>query len=120
MTFGAWLGAYSSNQTALEEFYVRRFRSEFSGVFNKWAESKPRENPSAPPTPFAMPEYELKERRAAADLERKANEKFTAGEDANEKGDKFVLVTVILANALFFGGINQLPQNKACAKSCWA
>jgi hypothetical protein len=85
-------------------------------VFNKWAERKPRENPSAPPTPFAMPEYELKDRRAAADLERKAQDKFAAGEDADEKGDKFVLTTVVLANALFFGGINQLSQNKGMRK----
>jgi len=58
-----------------------------------------------------LPDYELKERGQAAELENKAQEKFAAGEDANDKGDKFVLATVILANALFFGGINQLPHS---------
>mgnify|MGYP007039486280 CR=1 FL=1 len=111
MAFGAYLSAYSANEKTLMEFYVQRFRPEFKRVFNIWMESRPLQNPDAAPTPFALPDYELKERGQAADLENKAQGKFAAGEDANDKGDKFVLATVILANALFFGGINQLPHS---------
>jgi hypothetical protein len=59
-----------------------------------------------------MPGYDAGARRAAADLDRQAHEKFARGQEANERGDRFVLATVILANALFFGGINQLPHGK--------
>jgi hypothetical protein len=111
MAFGAYLSAYSGNEEALKQFYVQRFRPEFKRVFDTWMESRPLQNPDAAPTPFALPDYDLKEREHASDLEQQAQEKFAAGEDANDKGDKFVLATVILANALFFGGINQLPHS---------
>jgi hypothetical protein len=111
MSFGAYLSAFASNEEALEQFYVQRFRPEFLRVFNTWIASEPLRNPDAAPTPFALPDYDLKERRLAADMERQAHEKFAAREAANDKGDRFVLATVILANALFFGGINQLPHS---------
>jgi hypothetical protein len=116
MTFGAYLSAYSANDEALKQFYVQRFRPEFMRVFNIWIESRPILNPDAAPTPFALPEYDLKERGQADELERQAHEKFAAGEDANARGDRFVLATVILANALFFGGINQLPHSMLIRK----
>ena len=111
MAFGAYLSAYSANEEQLKQFYVQRFRPEFLRVFNIWMESRPLQNPDAAPTPFALPEYDLKERKMADDMERQAHEKFAAGETANDKGDRFVLATVILANALFFGGIAQLPSS---------
>jgi hypothetical protein len=116
MTFGAWLSAHAAEETELENFYVKRFRPEFARVFGIWAATRPRFNPDAPPTPFVMPEYDLKERKAADELEQKAHDLFAAGENANKKGDQFVLATVILANALFFGGINQLPNSKRTRK----
>jgi hypothetical protein len=112
MAFGAWLSAYASSKSELEEFYLRRFRPEFSTAFNAWAATQPRTNPNAPPTPFVMPGYNESGRRIAADMEQQAHEKFAAGQEANRRGDQFVLATVILANALFFGGINQLPHSR--------
>jgi hypothetical protein len=112
MVFGAWLSARAANEVELEAFYLRRFRPEFTGVFNAWVATDPGVNPAAPPTPFAMQDYEAARRREVADLEEHARNAFAAGEDANEKGDAFVLVTVILANALFFGGINQIAKGK--------
>jgi hypothetical protein len=112
MVFGAWLSARAANETELEAFYLRRFRPEFTDVFNAWVATDPGANPAAPPTPFAMQDYEAARRREVADLEENARNAFVAGENANEKGDAFVLVTVILANALFFGGINQIAKAK--------
>ena len=112
MTFGAWLSAYASDRDKLQQFYAQRFRPEFSTAFKDWIATQPYTNPDALSTPFAMPAYDAGGRSAAAELERQAQEKFAAGQEANEKGDKFVLATVILANALFFGGINQLPHGR--------
>lgn len=111
MSFGAYLSALAGEEDALEEFYIKRFRPEFKRVFDLWVESRPLQNPTAAPTPFAMSEYVLPELKKAEELEKQAQEKFASGEEANDRGDKFILATVILANALFFGGINQLPHN---------
>jgi hypothetical protein len=111
MSFGAYLSALAANEEALEQFYIKRFRPEFKRVFDIWIESRPLQNPAAAPTPFALPEYDLPQRKKAEDLEKQAQEKFASGEEANDRGDKYILATVILANALFFGGINQLPHS---------
>jgi hypothetical protein len=112
MAFGAWLSARAENKPELEDFYVQRFRPEFARVFAAWIATSPRTNPAAPPSPFAMPDYDSVRQKEAEALEQKAQDAFAAGQDANDKSDAFVLATVILANAMFFGGINQIPHNK--------
>jgi hypothetical protein len=112
MAFGAWLSARSANQPELEDFYVQRFRPEFAKVFNAWVATSPRTNPASPPSPFAMPDYDAVRQKEAETLERQAQEAFSAGQNANDRSDAFVLGTVILANAMFFGGINQIPHNR--------
>jgi len=110
MTFGSWLSAYASREETLEDFYRRRFRPEFSHVFEAWIATRPALNPNAPPTPFAMPGYKLPEREEAYRLEQQSHEAYETGQRANQISDSFVLATVIFANALFFGGINQIPR----------
>jgi hypothetical protein len=112
MAFGAWLSARSSNQPELEDFYLQRFRPEFARVFNAWIATSPRTNPASPPSPFAMSDYDAVRQKEAETLERRAQEAFAAGQRANDRSDAFVLGTVILANAMFFGGINQISHNR--------
>ena len=112
MAFGAWLSAHAENNAELDGYYRQRFRPEFKRVFEEWAAQRPRENPNAASSPFVLPGYSVAELDRAEALEQRANEAYLKGQDANEKGDKFVLATVILANALFFGGINQISQSR--------
>jgi hypothetical protein len=56
-TFVQWVNAERSKDEALADFYRDRFRKEFRPAFAAWEATRPAENPDAPLTPFAMPEY---------------------------------------------------------------
>ncbi|MES1198649.1 MAG: hypothetical protein ABUS48_01560 [Pseudomonadota bacterium] len=111
LIFSAWLNARGAGEDRLETFYHERFRPDFLRAFDAWIATNPQTNPQAPPTPFAMPDYRLAQRAHAQALDAQAKRAFEQGQDANEHGDAFVLGTVILASALFFGGINQIPHS---------
>jgi hypothetical protein len=111
MAFSAWLGARAAGERGLQDFYRARFRPEFRAAFEAWLATNPESNPHAAPTPFATPRYKLEAHERAVALERKAHAQFQAGQTANQRGDSFVLATVILANALFFGGIGQVARS---------
>ena len=105
--FTNWLDAFAAQETVLSEFYQQRFRDEFKVAFEAWLASSPRQNPDAPPSPFAMPEYQLESAARSDDLEAQADALFQQGQNANDIGDGFVLNTVILAVALFFVAMSE-------------
>ena len=57
--FTQWVDAYARDEIELAAFYRKRFRPEFQPAFNAWVATKPRKNPDAPLSPFALPEYKL-------------------------------------------------------------
>ena len=57
-TFTQWVNAYARKETALRDFYFKRFRAEFKPAVNAWIATRPLKNPKAPLTPFAMPQYQ--------------------------------------------------------------
>jgi hypothetical protein len=70
-----------------------------------WLKLDPLNNPSAPPSPFRMAEYaqvETVEVARQADL---ANKALAAAAEARRFSDNYVLLTVVFASVLFFGGI---------------
>lgn len=103
--FTNWINAYAVNNQQLADFYRARFRDEFIPPFDAWVLTDPKNNPSAPKSPFAMPEYSLAKNEEADSLEIKAGEYFDAAESANEIADRYVLDTVILASVLFLAGM---------------
>jgi hypothetical protein len=106
-TFTSWLDAYAVGNTELSDFYQQRFRAEFKVAFEAWVATTPRLNPDAPPSPFAMPEYQLEAATRSDELEAQADSLFQQGQEANDIGDSFVLNTVILAVALFFTAMSE-------------
>jgi TRAP-type C4-dicarboxylate transport system permease small subunit len=105
-TFVQWVDAYAQDQTELADFYRERFRDEFKPAFEAWVATKPVQTPSAPPTPFAMPEYRL---AATADAERlDARAEVLAAEvrQSIQRSTNYVLGVVLCAVALFFAGIS--------------
>jgi len=105
-TFIQWIDAHASKNTALADFYRKRFRTEFKPAFNAWTATGPFTNPNAPLTPFAMPEYRL---AATADAERldKAAEASSAAVRRNiQHAANYVLGVVLFAVALFFAGMS--------------
>lgn len=109
--FTNWVNAYAENNQELANFYVKRFRAEFIPAFDAWVATRPLQNPDAPSSPFAMPEYQVAEADRSTQLEEEASQVFMAGAEANEIGDLYVLNTVFLASVLFLAGIASQVKN---------
>lgn len=107
LLFQGWLGAAAQDETLLQDFYRERFRPEFARAFEAWMATAPLANPNAPASPFAMPEYHSARLAEAQRLQKQADDLFNQGQRDNDIGDRFVRATVLLAVALFFGGIGQ-------------
>ena len=75
--FTQWVDAYARDETELADFYRKRFRAEFQPAFEAWVATKPRTNPDAPLSPFAMPQYKLAA-TAQADAPRGAGRRVLA------------------------------------------
>jgi hypothetical protein len=107
LTFRGWLSATAQKEPVLQAFYRQRFRPEFSAAFEAWLRTEPLVHSDAPPTPFAMPQYHSARMAEARRLQGRADALFELGQRDNDISDRFVRGTVLLAVALFFGGISQ-------------
>ncbi len=106
LTFTQWIDAYSTGDRQLAEFYRQRFRPEFKPAVAAWTATRPLTNPKAPPTPFAMPQYEVAENAEAASKTQEAEQATAAAQEANQRSDNYVLAVVLFAASLFFAGIS--------------
>jgi hypothetical protein len=104
--FIQWVDAQAQRDTRLERFYRRRFRDEFKPAFQAWIATRPLTSPSAPLTPFAMPEYRLAATEEVERLEASATAAAADAEDDIERADRYVLAVVLFASSLFFAGIS--------------
>jgi hypothetical protein len=105
-TFVQWVDARRRGDAALGRFYRARFRDEFRPAFAAWLATRPLEDPAAPETPFAMPQYRLAASGEAEGLESTAAAASDRAKDANERAGSYMLAVVLLASALFFAGIS--------------
>ncbi|HUV27771.1 MAG TPA: hypothetical protein VMW34_10440 [Anaerolineales bacterium] len=103
--FTNWVNAYAGGDERLINFYEKRFRDEFKPAFDAWVATDPANNPDAPKSPFAMPEYQVSLVQEADRLEVEATETFAKGQVANQTSDNYILNTVFLASVMFLGGI---------------
>ena len=101
-----------------------RFRAEFRPAFERWAASRPLQNPEAAPTPFTLPEYQLEALQEADRLEAEA---AAAGEEVKtdvERAEQYVLAVVLFATALALSGIaarlRLFPVRLALLAVAWA
>jgi hypothetical protein len=104
--FTQWVDAYARGESELASFYQRRFRPEFRPAFEAWVATKPRKNPKAPLTPFAMPQYELASSTEADRLEAKSDAQSELVKTYIQRADNYLLAVVLFAIALFFAGIS--------------
>ena len=104
--FTQWVDAYARDETQLAAFYDKRFRPEFKPAFDAWVATRPRKNPSAPLSPFAMPQYKLAATAAADRLEVKAAASSRRAGAFIERADDYSLAVVLFASSLFFAGIS--------------
>jgi hypothetical protein len=112
-TFIQWVDARAQRRNDLAAFYRARFRPEFKPAFDAWLATRPFTNASAPPTPFAMPQYRLAATAEAERLERTAAAASERAKDANQRADNYMLAVVLFASALFFAGISTKLEVRA-------
>jgi hypothetical protein len=105
-TFTSWVDAFAQDQTELADFYFKRFRAEFKPAVEAWVATRPRRNPDAPLTPFAMPEYRLQARADADALAATAETWATKARRNVDRSTNYVLGVVLFAAVLFFAGMS--------------
>jgi hypothetical protein len=105
-TFTQWVDAFSNDQSKLAAFYFRRFRPEFRPAVTAWIATKPLTNPSAPLTPFDMPQYTSSALNDADALEAKGAAQSLVAQAEVARADRYTLCVVLFATALFFAGIS--------------
>lgn len=115
LTFTQWVNAYAVEDKELTRFYGDRFRDEFKPAVRAWTRTKPLDNPTAPPTPFAMKSYRLAKKAESNRLLASAEETSEEAREANQRSDNYVLAVVLFAAALFFAGIStkiSMPRHR--------
>jgi hypothetical protein len=105
-TFIAWADADRRGETDIADFYADRFRPEFRPAFNSWLATRPATNPDAPPTPFAMAQYQLASRQEAERLDKAADASTAVVLRDLQIASNYVLTVVLYAVVLFFAGMS--------------
>lgn len=103
--FIAYMEARLERSAELETFLFQRFRPEMKTAVEAWLKLDPLNNPAAPPAPFRMAEYAQAETAEIARQEEIAGKAMAASREARGFSDDYVLLTVVFASVLFFGGI---------------
>jgi hypothetical protein len=106
-TVNEWLKADAQGQRKLAEVFERRILPEFRPAFEAWKRTDPVNNPDAPPGPQAMNGYASSKAGEAQKLNRQAAQVFEDGNEARERSDAYVRVTVILATVLLLIAVSQ-------------
>ncbi len=99
-------GIYQPDPAELSGFLFERFRDEFQPAIKAWLAMHPLEDPEAAPTPFSLPEYHLAARQRSEKLAAGANVEAALARRDNQRGDNYVLTTVLFASVLFFAGVS--------------
>jgi hypothetical protein len=105
-TFIQWVDAFARNETELVTFYRKRFRPEFKTAVDAWIATKPLENPAAPLTPFAMPQYKLAATEEAKRLDGEAELSAAEVRRNIQRASNYILGVVLFSVALFFAGMS--------------
>ncbi|MFV2064680.1 MAG: hypothetical protein ACC726_14395, partial [Chloroflexota bacterium] len=99
-----WLQQAQAQDESGMAFLEDRFREEFKPAFTAWVAQAPAGEPP-PGTPFAQEEYQPAEQIKAEGLLEEADAASATAREANQLGDNFVLMAVIMASVLFFAGV---------------
>jgi hypothetical protein len=105
-TFIAWVDADRSGQDDLADVIEARFRPEFRTAFEAWTATQPFTADDAPPTPFAMPDYQLASRTLADQLDEQAAASAAEVGTDIQRASNYVLTVVLYSVVLFFGGMS--------------
>ncbi|HMP83906.1 MAG TPA: hypothetical protein PKA41_14500 [Verrucomicrobiota bacterium] len=104
MLFAEFINARAASNESHAVFYLERFRPEARAAFDAWMATKPFENPDAPRHPFVTNYYKPRLLEAAREFENESQSLWQSAGDAGRASRGYVMLTVLLATALFCGG----------------
>ena len=102
--FSQHINARAISNEPLARFYSDRFRGEAKTAFEAWMATRPFDNPNALPHPFVTNLYQPRLLTEARRAEAESQRLWEQAGEAGRTGRTYVLVTVLLATALFCGG----------------
>ena len=106
-TFIQWVNADRTGAADLASYYMGHFRPEFRSAFVAWqAETTAFKALQAPPTPFAMPQYQVASQKDAQRLDYVAEDSATEVRIAVQRASNYVLTVVLYAVSFFFAGMS--------------
>jgi len=104
--FAEWSSAVILGNQELADYLLERFPNELAVATQAWIALDPMNDPSAPLSPFDMPEYRLEDLDESEQLLVQVEEERAKSSAASQTADRYVLLTVIFASVLFFAGIS--------------
>jgi hypothetical protein len=105
-----YVNAHNASNESLARIYEGQFRPELKEAFHAWLQTRPFENTNAPPNPFVTNLYRPLQVLEADRIDAESDRLWSQAEQADEVSRRYILTTVLLAAALFFGGT--APQMK--------
>lgn len=110
--FVSYIEARGRQDDRVAEFLSKRFRPEMSRAFEAWLRTDPIQNPDAPKSPMQMPEYVQAAALESERLDAESVRLVAEAQQANHNADRYVLLTVLFASTLFFGGIAGMVESR--------
>lgn len=100
-----YIDNFKSGNKDMADFYFSRFNPLLKEATIEWLKSDPFNNADAPNSPMKLDMYKLQEEKEYKVEMDKYLKELEAANDANHHSDNYVMLTVIFAAVLFFGGI---------------
>lgn len=104
LLFSEYMNARAVSNETHARFYADRFRGEAKIAFEAWMATRPFENTNAPPHPFVTNLYQPRLLEEARVAEAESQRLWQEAGEAGRNSRSYVLLTVVLASALFCGG----------------
>jgi hypothetical protein len=104
LLFSQYINSRATSNETLAHFFAERFRGEAKTAFEAWMATRPFENPDALPHPFVTNLYQPRLLEDARLAEAESQGFWVRAGDAGRNSRSYVLITVLLASALFCGG----------------
>ena len=104
--FVEWSDAVFQENQEFADFLLERFPTELEVATQAWLALDPTNDPNAPLSPFDMSEYRLEDLEESEQLLVQVEADRNKTSEASQIADRYVLLTVLFASVLFFGGIS--------------
>jgi hypothetical protein len=110
--FVEWAAAIGQENHEFANFLYARFPPELAIATDAWLAFDPLSNPDAPLSPFDLPEYHLEDLAESERLFGDVEAYRAQSGEASQIADRYLLLTVLFASVLFFGGISGKFKSK--------